>query len=40
MRNLDQYPFEVRALAPDEGGGFLITFPDFAECIADGETVE
>ena len=34
------YPFEVRPLSADEGGGFLISYPDFVECISDGETVE
>lgn len=24
----------------EEGAGFLISFPDFSECIADGETPE
>ncbi|MCW5220174.1 type II toxin-antitoxin system HicB family antitoxin [Verminephrobacter aporrectodeae] len=40
MRNLDEYPFEIRPLTPEEGGGFLISYPDFSECISDGETVE
>jgi antitoxin HicB len=40
MRNLDDYPFEIRPLAVAEGGGFLISYPDFSECISDGETVE
>ena len=40
MQNLSLYPFEVRPLTVEEGGGFLISFPDFSECIADGETVE
>jgi antitoxin HicB len=40
MSKLTDYPFEVRPLATEEGGGFLISFPDFAECISDGETVE
>ena len=39
MRNLDDYPFEIRPLTVAEGGGFLISYPDFAECISDGETV-
>jgi antitoxin HicB len=34
------YPFEIRPLAEAEGGGYLISFPDFAECIADGESIE
>lgn len=40
MRDLIQYPFEVRPLHEDEGGGYLISFPDFSECISDGETVD
>lgn len=40
MSKLTDYPFEIRPLASDEGGGFLISFPDFAECISDGETVD
>jgi antitoxin HicB len=40
MRNLDDYPFEIRPLSKVEGGGFLISYPDFSECISDGETVE
>ncbi|MEO7851210.1 MAG: type II toxin-antitoxin system HicB family antitoxin [Rubrivivax sp.] len=39
MSKLTDYPFEVRPLALEEGGGYLISFPDFAECISDGETV-
>ena len=38
MRDLSQYPFEIRPLTPEDGGGFLISFPDFSECISDGET--
>jgi len=40
MNNLDDYPYEIRPLTPDEGGGFLISYPDFSICISDGETVE
>ncbi len=40
MRDLSQYPFEIRPLAPDEGGGYLISYSDFNECISDGETPE
>ena len=40
MRNLNDYPFEIRPLTAAEGGGFLISYPDFSECISDGETVE
>ena len=40
MAKLTDYPFEVRPLSGEDGGGYLISFPDFAECISDGETVE
>jgi antitoxin HicB len=30
----------VRPLSAEEGGGYLISFPDFAECISDGESVD
>ena len=34
------YPFEVRPLTTEEGGGFLISYPDFSDCFSDGDTVE
>ncbi len=37
---LTDYPFEIRHLSASEGGGFLISYPDFSECISDGETIE
>ncbi len=40
MAKLADYPFEIRPLSAEEGGGFLISYPDFSDCIADGETVE
>jgi len=40
MSKLSDYPFEVRPLSTEEGGGYLISFPDFAECISDGESVD
>ena len=40
MAKLADYPFEVRPLTANEGGGYLVSYPDFAECISDGETVE
>jgi antitoxin HicB len=39
MRDLSQYPFEIRPLSEEDGGGYLISFTDFSECISDGETV-
>lgn len=35
-----KYPFEIRALTAEEGGGYLISFPDLPGCMSDGETVE
>jgi antitoxin HicB len=40
MAKINDYPFEVRPLSDQDGGGYLISFPDFAECISDGESVE
>ena len=41
MSKLTDYPFEVRPLSTEEGGGgYLISFPDFAECISEGESVD
>ncbi|MGC8478163.1 MAG: type II toxin-antitoxin system HicB family antitoxin [Acetobacteraceae bacterium] len=33
------YRFTVRPLTPEEGGGFLIEYPDLPGCMSDGETV-
>ena len=35
-----EYPFEIRPLSSEEGGGYLITFPDLPGCLSDGETPE
>ena len=40
MSKLTDFPFEVRPLSSEEGGGYLISFPDFAECLSDGATVD
>lgn len=34
------YPFEIRPLHADEGDGYLISFPDFNDCVSDGDTVD
>lgn len=34
------YPAIVRPLTPEEGGGFMVEFPDLPGCFADGTTVE
>lgn len=36
----EDYPFEMRRLSEDEGGGFLIAFPDLPGLTSDGETYE
>jgi antitoxin HicB len=38
MSDID-YPFIVRSLSEDEGGGWLIEFLDLPGCISDGETI-
>lgn len=38
-RNLDQYQFTVRPLSRDEGGGYLVEYPDIPGCMSDGETI-
>ncbi len=39
-RNLDTYQFTVRPLSKEEGGGFLVEYPDIPGCMSDGETIE
>ncbi len=34
------YPFFVRHLSKENGGGYLIEFPDLPGCMSDGETIE
>ena len=34
------YPFEIRPLSKDEGGGYCISFPDLPGCWSDGATPE
>lgn len=38
--NLPKYQFTIRELSHDDGGGFLIEFPDLPGCMSDGETIE
>jgi antitoxin HicB len=33
------YPFTVRPLSADDGGGYLVEFPDLPGCMSDGATV-
>jgi antitoxin HicB len=34
------YRFTVRPLSAEDGGGYLIEYPDLPGCISDGETIE
>ena len=40
MTTQTKYPFEIRPLTDDEGGGWLVTYPDLPGCMSDGETQE
>jgi antitoxin HicB len=36
----ETYPFSVDPLPKEEGGGYVITFPDLPGCMSDGDTVD
>ena len=38
--DLKTYPFTIRPLPKDDGGGYLIEYPDVPGCMSDGETEE
>jgi antitoxin HicB len=38
--NILDYPFTIRHLSDNEGGGYLIEFPDLPGCISDGESID
>lgn len=38
--NPEAYQFTVRPLSKEEGGGFLVEYPDIPGCMSDGETIE
>ncbi len=35
-----EYQFSIRPLSLEEGGGFIIEYPDLPGCISDGDTIE
>lgn len=39
MAKRTDYPFDIRQLSAEEGGSFLILYPDFLVCASDGDTV-
>ena len=36
----EDYSINISPIPEDEGGGYLVTFPDLPGCIADGETID
>nr|VFJ42904.1 MAG: antitoxin HicB [Candidatus Kentron sp. DK] len=40
MKQIMNYPLALRPLMEDEGGGWLVSFPDLPGCLSDGETPE
>ena len=36
----EAYPHVVEPLSDEDGGGFIITFPDLPGCMSDGDTIE
>ncbi|MDE3165141.1 MAG: type II toxin-antitoxin system HicB family antitoxin [Acidobacteriota bacterium] len=40
LARIDKYPFTIRPLAEEDGGGYLIEYPDLPGCHSDGETPE
>jgi antitoxin HicB len=37
---IPEYSLTVRPLSKDEGGGWLVEYPDIPGCMSDGETIE
>jgi antitoxin HicB len=40
MSKTNEYPFTVRPLSKEDGGGFLCEFPDFPGVVGDGSSIE
>lgn len=40
LASIDKYPFTIRPLSTEDGGGFLIEYPDLPGCHSDGDTPE
>ncbi len=38
--NVNDYPYTIRPLSKNEGGGFFLEYPDLPGCYSDGATVE
>ncbi len=38
--NFEDYSISLSPIPEDEGGGYMVTFPDLPGCLADGDTAE
>ena len=38
--SFEDYAINIAPIPEDEGGGYLVTFPDLPGCLADGDTLE
>ncbi len=38
--NFEDYSINISPLPADDGGGFLVSFPDLPGCMADGQTID
>lgn len=36
----EDYPINVSPIPTDEGGGYMVSFPDLPGCIADGDSID
>ncbi len=36
----ENYPINISPVPADEGGGYMVSFPDLPGCIADGSTID
>ena len=36
----EDYPVHISPVPADEGGGYMVSFPDLPGCIADGNTID
>lgn len=37
---IDSYPFTIRPLSEEDGGGFMVEYLDLPGCVSDGNTPE
>lgn len=37
---IESYSFTIRPLSEDDGGGYMIEYPDLPGCVSDGDTPE